>query len=124
MVLTVQTSVSKVMSLLFNMLSRFVIAFLPRSKLSFNFMAAVTNCSDFGAQENKICHCFHFFLFYLPEVMELDAMILVFVVVVFFFFYAAFQASFSLSSFTLIKRLFSFSSLSLGRCHLHMRSKE
>ena len=53
MVLTVQTSVSKVMSLLFNMLSRFVIAFLPRSKLSFNFMAAVTNCSDFGAQENK-----------------------------------------------------------------------
>ena len=24
-------------------------------------MAAVTICSDFGAQENKICHCFHFF---------------------------------------------------------------
>ena len=24
-------------------------------------MAAVTNCSDLGAQENKICHCFHFF---------------------------------------------------------------
>ena len=23
-------------------------------------MAAVTICSDFGAQENKICHCFHF----------------------------------------------------------------
>ena len=31
-VLTIQTFVSKVMSLLFNMLSRFVIAFLPRSK--------------------------------------------------------------------------------------------
>jgi len=30
--LTVQIFVSKVMSLLFNMLSRFVIAFLPRSK--------------------------------------------------------------------------------------------
>ena len=30
--LTIQTFVSKVMSLLFNMLSRFVIAFLPRSK--------------------------------------------------------------------------------------------
>ena len=30
--LTVQTFVGKVMSLLFNMLSRFVIAFLPRSK--------------------------------------------------------------------------------------------
>ena len=25
------------------------------------FMVAVTVCSDFGAQENKICHCFHFF---------------------------------------------------------------
>ena len=31
-VLTIQTFVSKVISLLFNMLSRFVIAFLPRSK--------------------------------------------------------------------------------------------
>ena len=30
--LTIWTFVSKVMSLLFNMLSRFVIAFLPRSK--------------------------------------------------------------------------------------------
>ena len=30
--LTIQTFVSKVMSLLFNMLSRFVVAFLPRSK--------------------------------------------------------------------------------------------
>ena len=30
--LTVQTFVGKVMSLLFNMLSRFVMAFLPRSK--------------------------------------------------------------------------------------------
>ena len=24
-------------------------------------MAAVTLRSDFGAQENKVCHCFHFF---------------------------------------------------------------
>jgi hypothetical protein len=32
MTLTIQTFVGKVMSLLFNMLSRFVIAFLPRSK--------------------------------------------------------------------------------------------
>ena len=30
--LTIQTFVSKAMSLLFNMLSRFVVAFLPRSK--------------------------------------------------------------------------------------------
>ena len=32
---------------------------------SFNFMAAVTIDNDFGAQENKICHCFHIFPFYL-----------------------------------------------------------
>ena len=29
-------------------------------------MAAVTVFSGFGAQENKICHCFQFFPFYLP----------------------------------------------------------
>ena len=46
--------VGKVMSLLSNTLSRFVIAFLPRSKC-LNFLAAVTICSDFGAQENKVC---------------------------------------------------------------------
>ena len=57
--LTRQTFVGKVRSLLFNMLSRLVIAFPPRSQMSFNFMAAVTICSDFGLQENKICHCFH-----------------------------------------------------------------
>ena len=45
-VLTNQAFVSKVMSLLFNMLCRLVIAFLPRS-MSFNFMAAVTICSGF-----------------------------------------------------------------------------
>ena len=50
----------------FNALSRFVIAFLPRSKCLFNFMAAFTVCSDFGAQENKICCCFLFFPIYLP----------------------------------------------------------
>ena len=60
--LTPQTFVSKV-SMLFNMLSRFVIAFLPRSKCL--DMVAVTICSDFGAQENKPCHCFHFVPFYL-----------------------------------------------------------
>ena len=29
-------------------------------------MASVTTCSDFGAQENKVCHCFHCFPIYLP----------------------------------------------------------
>ena len=77
--LTVWTFVSKVMSLLFNTLSRFAIAFPSRSKqASFNFMAAVTVYSDFGAPKTKsltvsivspsICH----------EVMGLVAMILVF----------------------------------------------
>ena len=41
-----------------NMLSRFVIAFLPRSLFSINFMVAVTVYSDFGALENKVCHYF------------------------------------------------------------------
>ena len=47
--------------MLFNMLSRLAIAFLLRSKCLFSFMAAVTIHSDFGAQENKVCHCFHCF---------------------------------------------------------------
>ena len=57
--LTRQTFTSKEMSLLYNMLSRLVIAFLSRSKC-LNFMAAVTVHGDFGAQENKICQspCF------------------------------------------------------------------
>ena len=61
---------ASIISLLFNMLSRFVIAFLLRSKhlliswlqspstvilekVSFNFMAVVSVHNDFGAQENK-----------------------------------------------------------------------
>ena len=56
--LTRRTFVDKVTSLLFNMLSRLVITFLPRSKclffFFFNFMAAITICSDFGDQENKV----------------------------------------------------------------------
>ena len=52
---TRQMFVSKVMSLLFNTLSRFVIAFLPRSKhLLISWLQSLS--SDFGAQENKICH--------------------------------------------------------------------
>ena len=63
--LTRQIFVGKVMPLLFNSLSMFVIAFLPKSK-HLNFMAAVTVHSDFGGQENKVFHCFHFFPIYLP----------------------------------------------------------
>ena len=58
--------VGKVMSLLFNMLSRLIITFLPRSKC-LNFMAAVTVCSDSGAQEKKVSHYFPCFATYLPQ---------------------------------------------------------
>ena len=47
--LTRWTFVGKLMYLLLNMLWKLVIAFLPRSKASFNFMAVVTICSDFEA---------------------------------------------------------------------------
>ena len=46
-------------SLFFNMLCRFVVAFLPRSKC-LNFVAIITICSDFGAQENKNQYVFSF----------------------------------------------------------------
>ena len=65
MALTIQTFVVKVMSLLFNTLAGFVISVLLRSKC-LNFEVAVTVLSDFGAQEIKVCHCFHFPPFYLP----------------------------------------------------------
>ena len=51
--LTICAIVSEVTSLFFNTLSRFVIAFLPRSK-HILILAAVAICSDFGAQENKL----------------------------------------------------------------------
>jgi len=63
--LTTQTFVSKVMSLLFNVLSRLVIAFLLKSKCLY-FMAAVTIHRDFGAQENKSLSLFPFLHIYLP----------------------------------------------------------
>ena len=57
------TFVGKLMSLLFNMLSRLVIAFLPRSK---RLLISWLQLLSAGAQENKISHCFQFFHFYLP----------------------------------------------------------
>ena len=75
--LTRWTFVGKVMSVLFNMLSRLVIAFLPRSKC-LNFMAAVIICSDFGAPKNKVSQCFHCCPSICHDVMGLNAMLLVF----------------------------------------------
>ena len=74
--LTRWTFVGKVMSLLFNILSRLVITFLPRSKRL--LLAAVTICSDFGAQKNKVSHCFHVSPSICHEVTGSDTMILVF----------------------------------------------
>ena len=76
--LTRQTFVGKVMSLLFNMLSRLVITFLPRRKHLLNSWLQspsavileppkINSVMDFIVSPS-ICH----------EVMELDAMILVF----------------------------------------------
>ena len=59
--LTRQTFVGKVMSLLFNMLSRLIMAFSSKEHVSFNFMAAVTIHSDFGAQEKKSLSLFLLF---------------------------------------------------------------
>ena len=71
-------------------------------------MAAVTICSDFEAPQNNVSHCFHCFPIYFPWVMGPDAMIFV-------FWMLSFKPTFSLSSFTLIKRLFSSSSFSAVR---------
>ena len=104
-----RTFVGKVMSLLFNMLSRLVIVFLPRNIFKFH------GCSHhlqwiWGLQPPKvksltvsivlpsICH----------EVMGPDAMIFV-------FWMLSFKPTFSLFTFTFIKRLFSSSSLSAIR---------
>ena len=95
MALTRWTFISKVMSLLFNMLSRFVI-FSSKKQASFNFMAAVTVLSDCGAQENKVCHCFHCLPIYFPwsdGTRCHDLWML------------SFKSCFSLSSFIIIKRL-------------------
>ena len=96
-----RTFVGKVLSLLFNILSRFVIAFLPRSKhLLISWLqspsAVILEPHKIKSLtvSTSICH----------EVMGLDAMILVFGM-------WSFKPAFSLSSFPFIKRLFS-SSLS------------
>ena len=64
--LTIQTFVGKVTSVLFNMLSRFGITFLPRSKRLWISWLQSLSTVLFGDHENEGCHCFHFFLFYLP----------------------------------------------------------
>ena len=106
--LTIGVFVSKMMSLLFNMLSSFVIAFLQRSRclLTSWLQSPPTVISESKKIKSvpaatfipSICH----------EVMGPDAMIFV-------YWRMSFKPAFLLSSFTLIKRLFSSSSLCVIR---------
>ena len=105
--LTIQTFVSKVMSLLLNAVSRFVIAFLPSKHLLISLLQSQSSVIlelkkiksvTVSTFPPSICH----------EVMRLDAMTLVFWMV-------SFKPAFALSSFTFIKRLFYSSSLSAIR---------
>ena len=63
--LTIQTFVGKVMSLLFNILSRLVITFLPRSK---HLLISWLQSPSLVILEPKkiVCHCFYCFPIYLP----------------------------------------------------------
>ena len=63
--LTRRTSVRKVMSLLFNMLPRLVIAFLPRSKCLLISWLQSPSAVILDSPQNKVSHCFHCFLIYL-----------------------------------------------------------
>ena len=106
--LTRRTSVGKVMSLLLNMLSRLVITFLQRSKclliswLQSPFAVILEprkiKSDTVATVSTSISH----------EVMGPDAMIFV-------FWMLSFKPTFSLSTFTFIKRLFSSYSLSAIR---------
>ena len=103
-VLTIWTFVGKVMPLLFNTLSRFVITFLPRSKHLLNLWLQSRSALILEPPKIKsvtvsivspsICY----------EMMVLDAMI-------FRLWIMNFKQAFSLSFFTFIKRLFNSSSL-------------
>ena len=105
--LTRWTFVSKVMFQLFNMLSSLVITFLPRSKHLLR--SWLQSPSSVILEPKKIvCHCFHCFPIYLPWSNGTRCHDLSFLNV-------EFKPTFSLSTFTFIKRLFSSSPLSAIR---------
>ena len=64
--LTRWTFVGKVMSLLFNMLSRLVITFLPRSKRLLTSWLQSPSAMILEPPKNKVSHCFHYFPIYFP----------------------------------------------------------
>ena len=75
--LTRWTSVGQVMPLLFNMLLRLVITFLPRSK---HLLISWLQSPSAVILEPKklVCHCFHCFPSICHDMMQPDTMILVF----------------------------------------------
>ena len=101
-------------SLLLNMLSRLVITFLPRSKRLLISWLQSPSAVMLEPPPKKFSHCFHCFPIYLPwsdgtRCHDLS------------FWMLSLKPTFSLSSFTFIKRLLSSSSLSAIRgCHLHI----
>ena len=64
--LTRRTLVGKVMSVLFTMLSRLVIAFLTRSKRLLISWQQSPSEVNLETRKNKVCHCFHCLPIYLP----------------------------------------------------------
>ena len=76
--LTIWTFVGKVISLLFNTLSRFVIAFIPRSKCLLILWLQSPSTVILDPKKIKSATAFTFLSLLCREVMELDAMILVF----------------------------------------------
>ena len=90
-------------SLLLNMLSRLVISFLPRSKRLFISWLQSPSAVILEPPNNKVWHCFHCLPIYFPWGDGTRCHDL------------SFKLTFSLSSFTFIKRLFSISSLSAIR---------
>ena len=108
--------VCKVVSLVFNIMSRSVIQTdcISSKRQAISWLQSPSTVTlelqrrKYGSDSTfypSICH----------EVMRLDAMILI-------FWMLSFKPAFSVSSFTFIKRLFSSSSLSASRYHLHVCS--
>ena len=102
--LTIYTFGDKMIALLFNILSRFVIAFLPRSMHLLISWLKAPSTVILEHRKIKSLTASTISLFICHDVMGPVTMILVFSML-------TFKPAFSLSSFTLIKKLFSSSSL-------------
>ena len=113
--LTIQTLLSRVASLHFNALTRFFIAFLQRSKHLLISWLQSPSAVILEPRKIKSLTVFIVSPSICREVMGLHAMIVA-------FWMLSFKPTFSLSSFTFIKRFFSSSLLSAIRgCHLRIR---